>query len=259
MAVTLELPTALEFLRRGFDWLLPPMCLGCRRSPGEGIDRLNLCGDCRARVRPLLGRRCPGCLAPIIDSSAGDGFPCGDCRRNPPPFGRLYAGWLYEPPIEQVVVGLKFQRLEYLADALAAELLTRYRPQLARVTGVVAVPLHWRRALSRGYNQAELLARALANGLDRPLIRALSRPRPTAAQTGLDRAARKSNLRHAFAWRGAAADAAAHWLLVDDVCTTAATLESAARELVRGGVGRVDAMVAALTPKPHEREDRNSR
>lgn len=218
---------------------------------------MNLCSRCHRLLRPVAGRRCSTCLARIEDFSAPSDFVCGACRRRPPPWNRLIAGWFYEPPLRDVVIGLKFARLEYLAAALAAEVAERHAHELGRCEAIVPIPLHWWRGLTRGYNQADLLARALARDIDRPVVQPLVRRRSTRAQTGLDRAARRRNLRDAFAWRGSPAAAGQRWLLVDDVYTTGATLESAARALRRGGAKDVTALVIAVTPDPAAGEMRN--
>jgi ComF family protein len=195
----------------------------------------------------------------MTDPSATDGFPCGACRLRPPAYDRLLAGWLYEPPIREVIVGLKFGRLEYLAEELAGLLATRLSAELQGCAVVVPTPLYWTRSLARGYNQAELIARGVAETLGLPLARNLRRRRSTRPQTGLDRGARRANLRNAFRWRGPGVAGRAHWLLIDDVFTTGATLDSAARALKRAGVARVTAMVAAATPHPDEVADRTDR
>jgi ComF family protein len=195
----------------------------------------------------VTGRRCPGCLLELHDPSTAAGFPCGACRRRPPVHDRLLAGWLYEPPLRDVVVALKYQRLEYLGDALGDALAERFAPQLGDCTAVAAVPLHWSRWARRGYNQAGIIARRVARRLELPLRRPLAR-RWTRSQTGLTRARRRANLARAFVWRGPPLEGAPHWLLVDDVFTTGATLDRAARALRHGGVGEITALVAALTP-----------
>jgi ComF family protein len=243
-------------LARGLDWLLPPLCLGCRSSPPEGIDRLSLCPRCRRLLRPVGERRCPTCLAPIGDPSAPRLWRCAACRRRPPAWDRLLVGWLYEAPLREVVVGLKFGRLEYLAAAMGAELVARFGSELSACDAVAPMPLHWWRAWRRGYNQAELLARAVADAVELPLVGGLRRSRRTRPQTGLDRSARQRNLDGAFRWRGKPANARGHWLLIDDVFTTGATLESAARELRAAGASRITAMAFAGTPHPAVAERR---
>jgi predicted amidophosphoribosyltransferase len=110
---------------------------------------------------------------------------------------------------------------------------------------LIPIPLHRARLRERGYDQALELARPLARELRLPLLDdALLRLRNTPAQSRLDAAHRRRNLRDAFAWRSAAA-IPAHVVLIDDVMTTGATLHAAARTLRRAGVLRVDAWVCA--------------
>ncbi|MBT2748394.1 ComF family protein [Lysobacter sp. ISL-42] len=110
---------------------------------------------------------------------------------------------------------------------------------------LIPIPLHRARLRERGYDQALELAPPLARELRLPLLDdALLRLRNTPAQSRLDAAHRRRNLRDAFAWRGAAS-VPAHVVLIDDVMTTGATLHAAARTLRRVGVQRVDAWVCA--------------
>ena len=145
-----------------------------------------------------------------------------------------------------------------LAEALGRELARRFEPVLADCAAVVPVPLHWTRALRRGYNQAELIAKEFADSPTRPLARGLTRRSATRHQTGLSRERRRANLSQAFRWRGKTLRRERpHCLLVDDVLTTGATLDSAARTLKRAGIGRVTALVVAITPHPEELGTRN--
>lgn len=110
---------------------------------------------------------------------------------------------------------------------------------------VAAVPLHPERLRSRGYNQADLLARELAVqlGFETPAGR-LVRVRDTQPQVGLDRLRRQSNVAGAFAWRGPALGGEP-FVLVDDVATTGSTLESCAFALRAAGSGLVHALTVA--------------
>jgi ComF family protein len=110
------------------------------------------------------------------------------------------------------------------------------------------VPLHWRRHLARGYNQAERIARPLAALLELPFSTALSRGRATPPQSLLDRTQRLANLRRAFRVPRPQEVRGLHLLLVDDVATTGATLDAAAETLKRAGAAAVTALVAARTP-----------
>ena len=109
------------------------------------------------------------------------------------------------------------------------------------------IPLHQARLRQRGYDQALELARPLATALDLPLrCDLLQRVRATAAQSQLDAASRRRNLRGAF--RAEGRELPAHVALVDDVMTTGATLDAAARTLLGAGARSVVAFVVARTP-----------
>ncbi|HMB52471.1 MAG TPA: phosphoribosyltransferase family protein, partial [Thermoanaerobaculia bacterium] len=187
--------------------------------------------------------------------------PCLDCRNRAPAFRRFVAPWAFAPPLAAVLHHLKFRRRGDLGERFAAPLadwLAAFEPRLFEPPLdshlVCAVPLHpWRR-LRRGYNQAERLARPLAARLGLPYATALRRRRATPPQTALSRDDRRRNVAGAFAVarRGAGRVAGRRVLLVDDVATTGATLDAAARALRAAGARRVVALAAARTPFPGE-------
>lgn len=229
--------------------LLPACCLACG-IPVAGRAPLGLCAGCRGGLVPLPVPRCALCARRLDAHAVPDGYRCGACLARPPAFDRLLAAWSYEPPLDAVVRGLKFGRLDYLGDHLAAALAATLGAELAGGDLVVPVPLHWRRRLARGYNQAERIARPLAAHLGLPCRTVLRRRRATPAQTTLARPARLANLRAAFSLRhgGAATVAGRRVLLIDDVTTTAATLDAAAAALRGAGAAAVLAVAAARTP-----------
>ena len=234
--------------------LLPACCAGCgaplpRRAP------LGLCAPCRGRLVPLPAPRCAACARRLDAAALPAGFLCGRCRARPPAYDRLLAAWSYEPPLDAVVRGLKFGRLDYLGDHLAAALAAALGSELAAAVPagalVTPVPLHWRRRLTRGYNQAERIARPLAARLGLPYRPLLRRRRATPPQTALPRTDRLANLHSAFAPRRGAPAAlrGRAVLLIDDVATTGATLNAAAAVLKQAGAAAVLAVVAARTPE----------
>jgi len=234
------------------DFVFPPICLGCGREERPGPLKLGLCLPCRGRLKLLRGGRCDGCGRPLPGAALPAAYLCGNCRRRRPPFDRLRAVWSYEPPLEQVIHALKFGRLDFLGGHLAEEIWQRMGGELRRAEAIVPVPLHWRRQLVRGYNQAERIARPLAKLLGRPLVTALRRARSTPPQARLERSRRQENLRRAFRGRRPAPIRDRRVLLVDDVTTTGATLGHAAAALRRIGAASVVALAVARTPSPSD-------
>ena len=241
-------PPAERLLDRLMHALLPAPCLGCGQPlPATGA-QLGLCGACRAALSPLPRECCAVCLRPLAAHALPADYRCGACRQSPPAYDRLIALWSYRPPLDAVVRGLKFGRLDYLGRHLAAAMAAALGPRLAECDRVVPVPLHWRRRLARGYNQAERIARPLARQLGLPCVPALTRRRATPPQSLLGRDERLANLRKAFQVAAPSRVRGLHVLLVDDVTTTGATLEAAATALKKAGAAAVTALVAGRTP-----------
>ncbi len=221
--------------------LLPPRCLLC---DGNGADGRDLCGGCRGDI-VANASSCARCAVPLAMPAAL----CGRCLRRAPPFDAAWVPLRYDHPLDLLEARFKFHG-DLAAGRVLAELFVdaaRAAPP-ARPDLLVCVPLHRARLRERGYNQALELARPLARALGVPLdADALMRQRATAAQTGLAAAARRRNLRDAFAVRPGRA-LPAHVAVVDDVMTTGSTLAECARVLKRAGVPRVDAWALARVP-----------
>ena len=177
---------------------------------------------------------------------------CPHCEGLDPAFREGRTAALFKGPVRALVIELKYHRgLHVLEDM---ERIFRRAPhvlELARGATLVPVPLHPRKERERGYNQAALIAAALARAVDstgsppagegtrvEPLLR---RSEDTATQTAFDRRTRMANLKNAFALaRGAHLNPDQHYILVDDVFTTGSTLNSCARTLRRAGALNLD-------------------
>jgi ComF family protein len=241
-------PPEENLLDRLMHALLPAPCLGCGRPlPATGAP-LGLCTLCRAALVSIPREACAVCLRPLAAHALPAGYRCGACQQRPPAFDRLIALWSYRPPLDAVVRGLKFGRLDYLGRHLAAALAAEVGPRLAGCDRAVPVPLHWRRRLARGYNQAERIAHPLAKRLGLPCVQALTRRRATPPQSLLGREERLANLRKAFRVPRPDRVRDRHILLIDDVATTGATLDAAAAALKKAGAAAVTALVAGRTP-----------
>ncbi len=212
------------------DLLYPPRCAACGEA-GEPF-----CASCaEALVSP--GEGCPRCGRP------GRAATCGACLLHPPSFEAVQAGGLFGGPLADAIHALKYADRPALARPLGRWLADRV--SLPPGAMVVAVPLGRRRRLTRGYDQAGRLAEQLARATGAPrLAGALRRVRETPPQVGRSRAARAANVAGAFA-----ADprrvAGRELVLVDDVVTTGATADAAARALLAAGARRVTVVALA--------------
>ena len=238
MAVNHSPSFASRFRRSLSFGLLPARCLVC----GAGTRLQDLCEACAAAL-PVNAPACPRCALPLEVSAPI----CGACLIDPPAFSQAAAAWRYGGVVAQLVPRFKFHRdlaCGRVLGELAARCLARW-PGWVGAERVVPVPLHRVRLGQRGYNQALELARCLVAPHALPVdCHGMRRIRATPAQTTLDAAARRRNLRGAFE----AGPQAGIVVLVDDVITTGATLEEAARTLLRAGASEVRAVAIARVP-----------
>ena len=210
-----------------------------------------LCSDCE-RELPWLGPHCTVCALPLPAA----GLVCGHCLRRAPAFAHVEAPWRYAFPVDALITRFKHQSAwpigRLLGGLLGEHLRHAYLEGLPKPELLLPVPLARARLRRRGFNQAALLANWLAKTLGLDLREdLLLRPQDTAAQQGLDAAARRRNLRSAFALADPAMVAGRQVALVDDVLTTGATAEALATLLISAGAARVDVYCLARTPAPN--------
>ncbi|WP_211233999.1 ComF family protein [Chitinilyticum litopenaei] len=217
------------------DRLLPCRCLLCAGSSKEA-----LCPACLAAL-PWLDRRCcPRCALPTPAGGL-----CGGCLARPPRFDACHALFAYQPPLSPLILAGKYGG-RWPLWALLGHVLAGHRPALAGPALLLPMPLYPGRLRERGFNQAAELARALAQQTGLPLRHdLLARVRDTGHQSRLSRKARARNLRQAFRVNGQLAGETV--IVVDDVLTSGATLDAAARALKRAGAGLVIGWVLART------------
>lgn len=237
--------------RGALDLLLPPHCLTCDAPvsvPGQ------LCAACFGRIDFIAQPYCVRCGLPFSAPGEGDAEGlCPVCAAAPPPWGQARAAFRYDEHSRRLILPLKYADRTDLADALAPMMARAGAALLARADLLVPVPLHRRRLLARRYNQAALLARALARRTGLPLLPdALVRTRATLPLASLGAAARAEAVRGAFAVRPGreAALAGRRVLLIDDILTSGATCGACAGALREAGAAGVDVLVAARVPDP---------
>lgn len=219
------------------DLILPPRCAGC------GASGSLWCCTCQASVHMIEDPVCSHCGRPLPRPRPED--LCAPCRQSPLQIDGIRSAVAFEGPLRQAIHRLKYGGSASLAGPLGIFLSARWQAGPLPVDVIVPVPLHALRVRERGYNQSMLLAEQLSRATGLPLAEAaLKRVRATAPQITLSAAERRLNVRDAFQ---ATADAARgrRVLLVDDVCTTGATLESCSIALRQAGAASVWALTLA--------------
>lgn len=209
------------------ELVYPPSCAAC----GEPAEREPFCPLCAGAVVPVPAG-CARCGLPGPDAL------CGGCRASPPAFDAVRAGGLFGGPLADAIHAFKYGGRPALARPLGAWLAAR--APLPEGALVVSVPLARGRRIERGYDQAALLADALARAAGargRRRRAALVRTRETPPQVGRSREERARNVAGAFACGPAVAGRDV--VLVDDVVTTGATADAAATALRRAGARSV--------------------
>jgi len=159
------------------------------------------------------------------------------CVSDPPPFDRMMSAYLFEGPVKDIIHSFKYADATYHKKYLARALFDIIKEEGLSCDLVTFVPLHWARMISRGYNQAALIAGELAGMLGiRLSYDALKKTRVTLPQVGLRKHERKKNIRGAFIASGVQDKAV---MVVDDVVTTGQTAREVSSALKKSGASYV--------------------
>jgi len=236
--------------RRLADLIWPPVC----PLTGQGVDHTgHLAPVPWQQLTFLEAPWCDRCGWPFpypagagAGAGAGDGAGtgslalCASCIAHPPRFDQARAPLAYDERISPLVVGFKHGSRREMIDQFARWMARAAPDCLGGADALVPVPLHWRRLISRRYNQSALLARSLSRLTGLPMWPdVLQRRRATPSQAGRTARMRKRNMSAAFTVPDPLPVQDRHLVLVDDVVTTGATVSACAVQLKRAGAASV--------------------
>jgi ComF family protein len=225
-----------QVAQAALNLLFPPRCAGCGK-PG-----FNFCAGCEASLAQVGPVVCTICGEPL----SWPGL-CSHCEASERAFRRVRSAFRFEGPLRQAVHALKYEGRRNLARPLADLMGAQLGPPRDPGVLLCAVPLHPVREAQRGYNQSNELALHLARLWDIGCLadKGLQRVRATEQQVGLDLAGRQANVKDAFDVGDRCVVQGRVIVLVDDVCTTGATLDACAQALLRAGASIVDGVTLA--------------
>ena len=229
------------------DLVFPPACAFCNEPSPPLEDGTLLCKLCVSHLAHRQQSLCPRCGLPAPAATPSEGA-CPDCRAIKHSFCAVRSLGFYENHVREAVLKIKHHSWEHLAMALGRRLgaVAADSPFPEPPDLVVPIPMHWLQRLYRGTSAAETLARALASASDWPfagdLLRCL---KMTKTQSQLTAPERRKNVKGAYAASRSYDISGARILLVDDVITTGATCDSAAKVLVESGATTVYAISVA--------------
>lgn len=216
--------------------IFPPVCASCRKV-GE-----LLCQDCLDKVnwvKEPICQKC-GCTVPRSVNQ------CNSCRKRPLPLKQIRAAVLFDNIIPDTIHQLKYRNTFALAEPLGKLMVQAWPIWHTDIDIVFPIPLHTQRQKKRGYNQSALLVETFCRELSLPNTQhALFRTRQTPPQVGLNAEERLTNVSGAFSVKNPHLVEGGNILLVDDVCTTGATLMAATDVLLAAGANSVSAYCLA--------------
>jgi ComF family protein len=217
------------------DTVFPPSCLCCKRSGAA------LCANCLSAIPMLVGPLCSYCGTPIVPSKM-----CSNCAGTGMKLHGLRVVSLYQEPLRSYIHALKYEGRTGLAEPLGTLLASTYLRSHIHADLIIPVPLHTQRLRARGYNQAQLLAEVCARRVQVDWnYQVLARVRATSAQVSLSHQERLKNVSQAFRCVQPQIVHNRRVLLIDDVCTTGATLEACAVPLLQARAREVWGLVLA--------------
>src|SRR5271166_3269157 len=228
---------------------LPPLCPTCREPVA---DQGGLCAQCWSKLSFIARPYCERLGIPFV-YDPGPGILSMEAIADPPSYNRARAAVRYDETARTMVQAFKYGDRLDLAPAMGRWMATAGRELLGEANALVPVPLHWRRLWSRRFNQAATLAQTVSRISGVPVAHdLLKRMRATRQQVGLTQAERARNVQGFRVPREARPQVhGKRLLLVDDVLTSGATLDTCARILLRAGAANVDVLVFARVVQAH--------
>lgn len=230
-----------QIIGRILDWLYPircPVCDEILNNTDTGVHK-----QCRDRLELVKGPVCMHCGRPVVSDRVEYCFDCDKKRKSADGFV-FYQGrslWIYQGAIKKTMYRFKYSNKREYADYFADVATEKLKDWMLdnEVEAIVPVPMYKKKQKKRGYNQAEVFAKALSDKMSIPIWKNdIVRVRDTTPMKQLDDVERKNNLKNAFQMRKNIVKYN-HVLIVDDIYTTGSTADEVSRVLREAGVHKI--------------------
>lgn len=232
-----------SFFKALLDFIYPPCCYLCGVSSEEPV-----CSSCIPALLFVEGPVCQKCGKPCVGSVES----CRECWNRRFKFSIARSLGLYENGFKEIVCQFKYGGKKRLVPMFAEMIVSRITPEFLKVDLVSFVPLTRKKEVRRGYNQSELLARALAERFDLPCGSTLVKTQETEDQSQLPAEGRRKNVRGVFGPATCGVDLKTKTiLLVDDVFTTGTTVNECSKTLLKAGAKEVRVLTLARSTTLH--------
>ena len=232
-----------ETLKTAIVFLYPAKCRGCEAFL-EVTSIPYICTNCWQDIQFVEPPWCDICGTPEVSGL------CDECATNPPRYGKLRSIAFYQTTLQHAIHLFKFEKKKAFAQHLI-RMINAHLPTdccVADYDFILPVPIHKKRLRERGFNQATLLAKGVAQAESVPILTdILIRHRHTVAQSRLDREARQQNIIGAFEVSKPDVIRDKRILIIDDVFTTGATIREAVNELWKADPAEIDVLTLART------------
>lgn len=234
--------------REALRIVLSSWCIVCGDELLWRHRKASCCDRCWNELPKMKGSRCRSCARPWSGGDS-DEFLCIECSVRPMPVDWCDSWGHYAGSLERVLHAFKFEQHDFLAAPFGALLAERLEERGdVRFDVIACVPMHRGKERRRGYNQAALVAGAVARRVNIPFDRSLlTKNAERETQSTLSRGARAENVRGVFSATTQLKDDSI--LIVDDICTTGETLRACAEVLLQSGAARVCALTIAKASK----------
>jgi len=232
------------------DWIYPPRCIACNIMMPvlHNAPKQWLCSECIPLFEAIEEPFCQICGYPE--------YPCSSCHGKSFNFDSHRAVYVYEETLREILIKVKFQSRRQAAQGLGELFANVASKWEVKADYIIPIPLHPSKKRARGFNQATVLARPLSKALNIPLSEnMLKRIKNTTAQSLLSPHARSENLEGAFSYNCKKfKKPPKSVILIDDIFTSGATMDTCAQILKNNGISRVLCFSLSIATKKMKKD-----